>query len=197
VDVEAPDGVWHGNVLGSVGRPVIGVAVRFVDVESGAELAPGQTGLLEVKGANVFQNYLGDPERTAEVLRGGWYRTGDLGRLDDAGFLYLEGRLSRFSKIGGEMVPHVAVEQAIMKYLSCHDSADLILAVSAKADSAKGEQLVVLHCIDLDSDAVRAGLQAAGMPVLWIPKVFKKVPSLPILGTGKLDLRKIRQLAEA
>ena len=196
VDVEAPAGVWHGNVLGSVGRPVIGVAVRFMDVNSGAPLLPGQTGLLEVKGANVFQNYLGDPVRTAEVLHDGWYRTGDLGRMDDDGFLYLAGRLSRFSKIGGEMVPHGVVEQAILNYLASDTSAELIVAVSARADAAKGEQLVVLHTIELDTEAVRAGLLAAGIPALWIPKVFKKVPAVPILGTGKLDLRKIRQLAE-
>jgi acyl-[acyl-carrier-protein]-phospholipid O-acyltransferase/long-chain-fatty-acid--[acyl-carrier-protein] ligase len=197
VDVEAPDGVWPGNVPGSVGRPVIGVAVRFVDVESGELLALGQTGLLEVKGANVFKNYLGDPVRTAEVLHDGWYRTGDLGRMDDAGFLYLEGRLSRFSKIGGEMVPHGVVEQAILNYLSADASAELMIAVGARADGVKGEQLVVLHTVELDTEAVRAGLVALGLPALWIPKVFKKVPAVPILGTGKLDLRKIRQLAEA
>lgn len=196
VDDEAPGGVWIGNGVGSVGRPVIGVAVRFVDVESGAELAPGETGLLEVKGANVFNYYLGDPVRTAEVLHNGWYRTGDLGWMDVAGFLYLAGRLSRFSKIGGEMVPHGVVEQAILNYLSADTSAEAIVAVSARADAMKGEQLVVLHTIELDTEAVRVGLVAAGLPALWIPKLFKKVPAVPILGTGKLDLRKIRQLAE-
>ncbi len=196
VDVEAPGGVWIGNGLGSVGRPVVGVAVRFKDIESGAPLLPGQTGLLEVKGANVFNHYLGDPLRTAEVLQDGWYRTGDLGWMDDDGFLYLAGRLSRFSKIGGEMVPHGVVEQAILNYLASDASAELIIAVSARADAAKGEQLVVLHTIELDAEAVRAGLVAAGLPALWVPKLFKKVPAVPILGTGKLDLRKIKQLAE-
>jgi acyl-[acyl-carrier-protein]-phospholipid O-acyltransferase/long-chain-fatty-acid--[acyl-carrier-protein] ligase len=196
VDVEAPGGVWIGNSLGSVGRPVVGVAVRFVDVESGAQLLPGQTGLLQVKGANVFKQYLGDPVRTAEVLQGGWYHTGDLGRMDEDGFLYLAGRLSRFSKIGGEMVPHGVVEQAILNYLAAEAAAEVIITVSARADAVKGEQLVVLHTIELDTEALRAGLVAAGLPALWVPKVFKKVPAVPILGTGKLDLRKIRQLAE-
>lgn len=196
IDVQAPNGVWQGNVLGSVGRPVVGVAVRFKDVESGALLAPGQVGLLEVKGANVFQKYLGDPVRTAEVLQDGWYRTGDLGRLDENGFLYLAGRLSRFSKMGGEMVPHGAVEQAILNYLGHEAATEVVLAVGAKADAIKGEQLVVLHTVELDSEALRAGLLAAGLPALWIPKLFKKVLVVPILGTGKLDLRKIRELAE-
>ncbi|NBV78573.1 MAG: AMP-dependent synthetase [Verrucomicrobia bacterium] len=100
-DAEAPNGIWKGNVRGSVGRPVMGVAVRFIDVETGAPLSVGQVGLLEVRGANVFTGYLGDPGRTAEAKVDGWYRTGDLARLDEAGFLHLAGRLSRFSKIGG------------------------------------------------------------------------------------------------
>jgi acyl-[acyl-carrier-protein]-phospholipid O-acyltransferase/long-chain-fatty-acid--[acyl-carrier-protein] ligase len=194
---EAPNGIWTGNVRGSVGRPVIGVAVRFVDVETGAEVPPGQVGLLEVRGANVFQGYLGDPARTAEAKVGGWYRTGDLARLDDDGFLHLAGRLSRFSKIGGEMVPHGTVEQALLKALNLQSASEVLLAVSAVSDPLKGEQLVVLHAVDLDPDAVRAALAAEGLANLWIPKVFKKVPSIPILGTGKLDLNKLRQLAHA
>jgi len=89
------------------------------------------------------------------------------------------------------------VEQAILNYLSADASAELMIAVGARADGVKGEQLVVLHTVELDTEAVRAGLVALGLPALWIPKVFKKVPAVPILGTGKLDLRKIRQLAEA
>ncbi len=195
-DDEAPGGVWKGHVAGSVGRPVMGVAVRFLDVDTGAELPVGQVGLLEVRGANVFQGYLGDPKRTAEAKVDGWYRTGDLGRLDEEGFLHLAGRLSRFSKIGGEMVPHGTVEQAVLKVLGLSASAELPLAVSATSDPTKGEQLVVLHAVDLDADAVRAALAAEGLANLWIPKVFKKVPAIPVLGTGKLDLNKLRQLAQ-
>jgi acyl-[acyl-carrier-protein]-phospholipid O-acyltransferase/long-chain-fatty-acid--[acyl-carrier-protein] ligase len=195
-DAEAPNGIWKGNVRGSVGRPVMGVAVRFIDVETGAPLAVGQVGLLEVWGANVFSGYLGDPGRTAEAKVDGWYRTGDLARLDEEGFLHLAGRLSRFSKIGGEMVPHGTVEQALLKVLNLQSSAEVVLAVSAASDPAKGEQLVVLHTMELEADAVRAALAAEGLANLWIPKVFKKVPSIPILGTGKLDLNKLRQLAQ-
>jgi len=195
-DAEAPNGIWKGNVRGSVGRPVMGVAVRFIDVETGAPLSVGQVGLLEVRGANVFTGYLGDPGRTAEAKVDGWYRTGDLARLDEAGFLHLAGRLSRFSKIGGEMVPHGTVEQALLKVLNLQSSAEVVLAVSAASDPAKGEQLVVLHTMELEADAIRAALAAEGLANLWIPKVFKKVPSIPILGTGKLDLNKLRQLAQ-
>jgi len=195
-DPEAPGGVWKGHAPGSVGRPVLGVAVRFVDVDTGAELPVGQVGLLEVRGANVFSGYLGDAQRTAEAKVDGWYRTGDLARMDEDGFLHLAGRLSRFSKIGGEMVPHGTVEQALFKVLGLQSVVEVPLAVSATSDPAKGEQLVVLHAIDLDPEAVRAALAAEGLANLWIPKVFKKVPLIPVLGTGKLDLSKLRQLAQ-
>jgi len=195
-DPEAPDGVWVGNVRGSVGRPVIGIAVRFLDPTTGEVLPSGQVGLLEIRGANIFMGYL-DAEQTAKAMTpDGWYRTGDLARLDDDGFLHLAGRLSRFSKIGGEMVPHGTVEDALRKVLGLADSHEHKLAVASAADPVKGEQLVVLHTEEVDPEAVRASLAAEGLANLWIPKVFKKVPVIPILGTGKLDLNKLRELAQ-
>ena len=195
IDPEAPNGLWRGHQMGSVGRPLIGIAIRLRDVETNKILAPGETGLLEVRGANVFSQYLGDPHRTREALVDGWYRTGDLARIDENGFLYLAGRLSRFSKMGGEMVPHGTVEQAILKVLNLEGAAEIVLAVSSQVDPQKGEQLVVLHTVDLDIDTVRNALLASGLPNLWIPKLFKKVPKMPILGTGKLDLNTLKQLA--
>jgi acyl-[acyl-carrier-protein]-phospholipid O-acyltransferase/long-chain-fatty-acid--[acyl-carrier-protein] ligase len=173
----------------------MGIAVRFRDVETDKILALGETGLLEVRGPNIFNQYLSDPKRTREALVDGWYRTGDLARMDENGFLYLAGRLSRFSKMGGEMVPHGTIEQAILKVLNLEGAAEIVLAVSSQVDPQKGEQLVVIHTPDLDPDAVRQGLLAAGLPNLWIPKLFKKVPKMPILGTGKLDLNTLKQLA--
>jgi acyl-[acyl-carrier-protein]-phospholipid O-acyltransferase/long-chain-fatty-acid--[acyl-carrier-protein] ligase len=196
IDPEAPDGVWVGNVRGSVGRPVIGIAVRFLDPETGEVLPSGQVGLLEIRGANVFMGYL-DPGQTAKAMTpDGWYRTGDLARLDDDGFLHLAGRLSRFSKIGGEMVPHGTVEEALRKVMGLTDAVELKVAVASTADPLKGEQLVVLHAVDVDVEAIRGALAAEGLANLWIPKVFKKVPGIPILGTGKLDLHKLRELAQ-
>lgn len=195
IDAQAPSGVWQGHQTGSVGRPLMGIAVRFRDVETDKILALGETGLLEVRGPNIFNQYLSDPKRTREALVDGWYRTGDLARMDENGFLYLAGRLSRFSKMGGEMVPHGTIEQAILKVLNLEGAAEIVLAVSSQVDPQKGEQLVVIHTPDLDPDAVRQGLLAAGLPNLWIPKLFKKVPKMPILGTGKLDLNTLKQLA--
>ena len=195
-DPEAPDGVWVGNVPGSVGRPLIGIAVRFLDPTTGDILPSGQVGLLEIRGANVFMGYL-DPEQTAKAMTpDGWYRTGDLARLSDDGFLHLAGRLSRFSKIGGEMVPHGTVEDALRKVMGLLESVEAKVAVASATDSVKGEQLVVLHVDEVDPEALRAALATEGLANLWIPKVFKKVPAIPILGTGKLDLNKLRELAQ-
>ena len=138
-----------------------------------------------------------DAGQTAKAMTpDGWYRTGDLARLDDDGFLHLAGRLSRFSKIGGEMVPHGTVEDALRKVLGLVDSAEIKVAVASAADPIKGEQLVVLHAVEVDSESVRSALAAEGLANLWIPKLFKKVPAIPILGTGKLDLNKLRELAQ-
>ena len=105
-----------------------------------------------------------DAEQTAKAMTpDGWYRTGDLGRMDDDGFLHLAGRLSRFSKIGGEMVPHGTVEDALRKVMGLTDSGEVKVAVASTADPAKGEQLVVLHVDDIDAEAIRTALAAEGL----------------------------------
>ncbi|MHC4938436.1 MAG: AMP-binding protein [Planctomycetota bacterium] len=179
---------------GTVGRPVLDVSVRAVDLESGATLPPGETGMLEVGGPNVMKGYLGRDDLTAEVLRDGWYVTGDLGSLDEDGFVHIEGRLSRFSKIGGEMVPHLGIEEAINRIVGASAA-----AVTAVPDPKKGERLVVLHVpMDRDPDAIREAMAKEGIPNLWIPSAdsWFEVAELPVLGTGKLDLRGLRQVAE-
>ncbi len=102
-----------GAKPGTVGHPVPGVAVKVVDPETGERMPAGKEGLLLVKGPNRMLGYLGQPEKTAEVIRDGWYVTGDIACLDDDGFMRITDRLSRFSKIAGEMVPHLKIEEAI------------------------------------------------------------------------------------
>lgn len=183
-----------GAKRGKIGHPLPGVSVRIVDPETKQPLDVGQSGLLMVRGPNIFQGYLGKPEKTAEVLKDGWYTTGDIAAVDEDGFLQITDRLSRFSKIGGEMVPHVKIEEKL------HEICGLVeqtFAVTGIPDDKKGERLVVLHTFKADLREHVEKLSASGLPNLWAPKAnqFYKVDALPLLGSGKLDLRRIREMA--
>lgn len=180
---------------GSVGRLFPGQSARILDPDTMELLPVTETGLLLLKGPNIFGGYLNDAERTAEVMQDGWFITGDLARFDEDGFLFIEGRLSRFSKIGGEMVPHGTVEQALFAAYDLMDSETPLLAIGSRPDEAKGETLVLLSAIDIELSDVKAKLAAAGYPNLWAPKVIKRVEKIPTLATGKLDLRSIKALA--
>ena len=180
---------------GTVGRPLPGTSVRVVDPDSFEPVPVGTAGMVVVKGPNVMQGYLDRPDLTAKAMRDGWYVTGDIAVLDEDGFLTITDRLSRFAKIGGEMVPHGKVEEAL------HQAAESdvqVFAVTSVPDEKKGEQLAVLHTLD---ETVIPGLlekvAASGLPNLFIPRkdAFIKVDQLPVLGTGKVDLRALKRLA--
>ncbi len=185
----------EGNRRGSVGRLLPGMEARFLDPETMDELATGSAGILALRGRNIFEGYLEEPARTAEVLKDGWFITGDLARMDADGFLHIEGRLSRFSKIGGEMVPHGTIEETLIQALGLGESEVPLLAVSARADAAKGEALVLLSAVELEAETVREKLTASGFGNLWIPREIVRVEVIPRLATGKLDLRAIQALA--
>jgi acyl-[acyl-carrier-protein]-phospholipid O-acyltransferase/long-chain-fatty-acid--[acyl-carrier-protein] ligase len=196
-DFRAPGFYQVGQKRGRIGHPLPGISVRIVDPDTGAPLPVGSAGLLLVKGPNIMQGYLNRPEKTAEVLKDGWYTTGDLATLDSDGFLAITDRLSRFSKIGGEMVPHVKVEEALQNLLG---SPETQFAVTGVPDERKGERLVVLHTVPEEKlKELQAGLSGSGLPNLWVPRpnAFFKVEKIPVLGTGKLDLRAIREQAAA
>jgi len=145
--------------------------------------------MLWVKGANIFEGYLNEPQRTAEVLVDGWFKTGDLARFDEDGFLYIEGRVARFSKIGGEMVPHETLEVKIRDALGGGGEETRSLCIIGIPDSTKGEAIVLLTTLDIDLPVLRSALLAMGVPALWIPKIVKRLPAIPVLASGKLDLQ--------
>ncbi|MCC6931908.1 MAG: MFS transporter [Deltaproteobacteria bacterium] len=184
-----------GIKLGTVGHPLPGVAVKIVDPDTFAPLAPDVEGLLLVKGPNVMMGYLNNKAKTKEVIKDGWYVTGDIAALDDDGFIRITDRLSRFSKIGGEMVPHIKIEEAVHSALASKEQVAVVMRV---ADEKRGEKLVVLHTIDLDAALLSKKLAEQGLPNLWIPKAdaYKKIATLPLLGSGKLNLKELQRLAE-
>lgn len=184
-----------GAKRGSIGHPLPGISVRIMDPETLQPVLAGQKGLLMVRGPNVMQGYLNQPGKTAEVLQEGWYNTGDIASVDEDGFIWITDRLSRFSKIGGEMVPHIKVEDKLQELAGATEQ---IFAVTGVPDERKGERLMVLHtATEAKLQECLAGLAQCDLPPLWKPRVdqFVRVKALPLLGTGKLDLRRIREIA--
>jgi len=188
--------VQPSSRLGSVGRLAPGIAAEIREPETGRKLSLHETGMLWLRGVNIFEGYLDDPKRTAEILHDGWLKTGDIGRFDEDGFLYIEGRLSRFSKIGGEMVPHETIEQKIIDVLELSGRDERPIAIVGVQDEAKGEALVLLSAVDLDLAELRKKLQEAGVPNLWIPKNVHRVEAIPVLASGKLDLARCTEIAK-
>jgi acyl-[acyl-carrier-protein]-phospholipid O-acyltransferase/long-chain-fatty-acid--[acyl-carrier-protein] ligase len=192
-------GSTRGCKEGTVGQPLPGVAVRVVDLETGEDLGPDQPGMLWVTGPNVMKGYLGQPEATAKVIRDGWYVTGDVGMIDRDGYICITGRESRFSKIGGEMVPHLRIEEELTRLLGLEEEEEGIrLAVLGVPDLRKGERLIVIHTgLPKPPEQVCRELAAQGLPPIWIPspESFVQVEAIPVLGTGKLDLKRVKELA--
>jgi acyl-[acyl-carrier-protein]-phospholipid O-acyltransferase/long-chain-fatty-acid--[acyl-carrier-protein] ligase len=192
---DAPPGAAVGvrSRPGSVGRVLPGMAAKIVDQDTGAPARTGEDGLLLVRGPNMMSGYLQAPEQTADVIRDGWYVTGDIARIDEDGFIFITDRLSRFSKIGGEMVPHVTIEDAINHILG-----EAACAVTAVPDAAKGERLVAFYArCDISPESLSERLAATALPKLWLPKrnSLIAVDAIPTLGTGKTDLRLLRKRA--
>lgn len=186
---------------GSVGQMLQGIALRLTDPATDKVVPLNRQGIIWFKGPNVFTGYLGNPKLSEAVLKEGWFRTGDVGRMDEDGFLYIEGRISRFSKIAGEMVPHETVEAAVNKVLGLDSEAERKVAVVGVPDEQKGEAIVLLstiagpaveqECIDL-----RYRLLDEGLPSLWCPRQIMFVPEIPVLASGKLDIKACEEFAK-
>jgi len=185
----------EGKRSGSVGRLLDGIQCRTIDRETGLRTSLQEGGVLCFRGPNVFKGYWMDKEKSSAVLDSdGWFKTGDLGRIDEDGFLWIEGRVSRFSKIGGEMVSHQRIEEEINTALNLSTGDEVKLVVSAREIEQKGEEIAVISTFDIDLNELRKKLSAANLPNLWIPKVYLKTETIPMLSTGKIDWASIRSI---
>ena len=184
-----------GHKPGTAGHPIPRVAVRIADPETLEPMPMGAEGVLLVRGPNVMMGYLKNEKKTSEVVRDGWYVTGDIAKLDEDGFVTITDRLARFSKIGGEMVPHGKIEEAVHSIL---ESSETVCVVTALPDEKKGEKIVLLLNREVESAWLVGKLGDQGLPNLWIPKkenIFV-VDAFPFLGTGKIDLKGIKAKAQ-
>jgi acyl-[acyl-carrier-protein]-phospholipid O-acyltransferase/long-chain-fatty-acid--[acyl-carrier-protein] ligase len=191
----ATAGPQPARKAGTVGRLLPGMTARILDPDTRQELPFTSTGLVCLRGANVFPGYLDEVGLGRTAAAGGWLVTGDLGNFDAEGFLTIAGRLARFSKIGGEMVPHGTVEQAITAAFSLDQTEGPLVVVVGVPDAAKGEELALIAACDLPAEALRERLHAAGLPNLWLPRSIVRVEKIPLLGSGKLDLAACRAAA--
>jgi acyl-[acyl-carrier-protein]-phospholipid O-acyltransferase/long-chain-fatty-acid--[acyl-carrier-protein] ligase len=194
VAVNVPDADGAGWKRGTVGRPLPGISAKIVDPDTGEGPLVGREGLLLVTGPNQMRGYLGEPELTRDATRDGWYVTGDIATIDEAGFIRITDRLSRFSKIAGEMVPHMRVEEQVQSLMRDPH----VCVVTAVPDPVKGERLVALYTDpDVTAQEIWEQLSRSDLPKLWIPKRedLHTVEAIPTLGTGKVDLRAVRQVA--
>ena len=178
------------NRPGSVGKPIPGLAVRIENYQTGAECALGEDGRILVKGESVMKGYFNDFEQTSLHIRNGCYDTGDMGNIDEDGYLWHVGRLKRFVKIGGEMVSLVKIEDILEKYLP-EDSHCFVVEIP---DAIKGAKIVAVVTTPLDEKATLKDM-AKHLPTISLPKIFLVWENLPKMGSGKIDFRTISEMA--
>ena len=191
-----------GYQFGSIGQILPGLAVRITDPDDdNVRLTLNEQGMIWFKGPNVFKGYIGREDLNEGIFRDGWFKTGDLGKVDLNGILTLGGRRSRFSKVAGEMVPHEVVENAIEDFVPHPEGfTGRAVAVVGVPDPQKGEALVLLSCVHHSHlvqalDEIRTHMVEQGLPRLWCPREIIPVEVIPALPTGKMDLRGCQILA--
>ncbi len=200
VSINVPESIENlgklSEHLESIGVGIPGISTKIVDINTFGEVNCGEDGLLMVKSASIMKGYLNDDEKTKSVLIDGWYNTGDIAKMQEDGYLQITGRLSRFSKIGGEMVSHQVIEQAIHEFLKDDEITFVVFGVP---DPIKGERIVVLYTkLSKTPEEIIKYLQENNIPNLWIPKFssFKKVENIPLLGSGKIDVLKLKVIID-
>lgn len=180
---------------GTIGLPLPSVSFVVVDLETGQPAAPGQDGMLLVRGPSIFTGYLhyDGPSPFVEFAGHTWYRTGDLVRFASDGSLIFTGRLKRFIKLGGEMISLPAVEEILLNEFKAPDEAEIVLAVEATPSDEQPE-LVLFSTRSITREAANACLARQGLSPLHFIRQVRLVEEIPVLGTGKTDYRALKSL---
>jgi acyl-[acyl-carrier-protein]-phospholipid O-acyltransferase/long-chain-fatty-acid--[acyl-carrier-protein] ligase len=176
------------NKPGSIGIPIPGTQVKIESYETGAECGIGEVGKILVKGDGVMKGYLNNLEESSLRLKSGWYDTGDLGFIDEDGYLWHKGRLKRFVKIGGEMVSLVMVEEALNQLTP----EEIECCAVELPDAKRGSLIVAVTSKEVDQSEVGKRL-AKEIPNLALPKKYVTVADFPRMGSGKTDFRTLTE----
>ena len=176
--------------LESIGRPAPWIEVKIFDEED-KEVAQGEIGEIVVRGWVVTDGYYKDPEATAQAMRNGWFHTGDLGRFDQEGDLYIVGRKKEMIKVGGEIVFEPEIEAAIHKHTDVVEA-----AVIGVADKLRGEVPKAFVVLKESSKIGEADLRyfcRQQLAHFKIPRYFEFLASLPKSRAGKVDKEALRK----
>jgi acyl-[acyl-carrier-protein]-phospholipid O-acyltransferase/long-chain-fatty-acid--[acyl-carrier-protein] ligase len=177
------------NRPGSIGIPIPNTTVKIESYETGNECLTGQVGKILVKGDGVMDGYLNDIEESSLRLKSGWYDTGDLGYLDEDGYLWHKGRLKRFVKIGGEMISLVMVEETLNEMTP----ENIECCAVEIPDAKRGSRIVAVTNAEIEKIEIQKKLSKK-LPNIALPKSYTVVSEFPRMGSGKTDFRTLTEL---
>lgn len=182
-----------------VGEPIPGVDITIVNINTHVPISKGETGLIVVRGPNVFSKYLNPGLASPFITVNGkeWYNTGDLGHIDDEGNLHISGRLKRFIKIGGEMISLASIEDALLQFALKsrlgYSEEGPMLAITAKEQAGEKPKINLFTKFDFTVDEANKNLRDAGFSNLVKVSSVTKLPEIPIMGTGKVNYRLLEE----
>jgi long-chain-fatty-acid--[acyl-carrier-protein] ligase len=176
----------------SVGVFIKGVEGLVVDLQTNASLGHSKEGIIMIRGENVFGGYFGNDVASPFVTINGieYYRTGDLGFIDEDGYLFITGRLKRFIKVAGEMISLPAIENALLEKYGLSD--ETVLAVEG-SDTVEPPQVVLFSKIFLDLGEVNSYLKTHGFSNIIKINRINVLDEIPLLGTGKTDYKVLKE----
>ena len=177
----------------SVGKFIEGVDYLITGINDFTPLTQGEEGMIMVRGDSVFAGYtdknLSSPFEKIDGLD--YYKTGDLGYVDEEGYLFITGRLKRFIKIAGEMISLPAIENALLKKYGNDEK--VVLAIEG-SDTIEPPQIVLFSVVKINIEEANVYLKESGFSNLVKTHRVIEIDEIPLLGTGKTDYKILKQM---